>query len=201
VADRVYDVSVAKAKNTQPEGDQDEILLEPPAPPRKQLSQLEQVQRNMKIVRMRVRRRPWWKIAEDTDLTIRRCQQIFEEWKGTNPTLRTHEPVKIVDEILYGLEATIEDLAEMIADDKNSTLVKLGAQNSKLRAYREMAEILQAIGALPNDLGTIQLQVDGQITAERVIMVMEKFNLPDAAFAELLDALGGPPPELTSGTN
>jgi hypothetical protein len=155
VADRVYDVSVAKAKNTQPEGDQDEILLEPPAPPRKQLSQLEQVQRNMKIV----------------------------------------------DEILYGLEATIEDLAEMIADDKNSTLVKLGAQNSKLRAYREMAEILQAIGALPNDLGTIQLQVDGQITAERVIMVMEKFNLPDAAFAELLDALGGPPPELTSGTN
>lgn len=188
---------MSKVAAEEPEGDEDPVVLEVPAEAKKMLTVSQQYDRNMRIVEARIRNKPWSGIAKAEGLTIRRCQQIFGEWAATNPTLREHDPVAIVDELLRGYQAVIEDLSVEAATSKMDA-VRVGAHNSKLRAYREMAELLQAIGVLPNDLGTMHLHIDGQITAERVIAVLERHHVPEAVFEELLETLGGPPPELSA---
>lgn len=175
------------------ETEEDPVVLAPEAKPKKRLSVAEQFERNQQIVSQKVRGIPWSQIAREHGISIQRCQQIFAEWRESNPTLRTHDPVEIVDELLYGYQATVEDLAVLAAKPTINDAVRVGAHNSKMKAYREMAELLQAIGALPNDLGTLRLLVDGQITAERVVTVLERFDLPEEAWDELLEALGGAP--------
>lgn len=183
-----------------PEGDEDPVFLEAEVDEASaRLGVKEQYERNLDIVAMRVRGKPWSVIAAKHNLKVRRCQYIFAEWKSLNPTLRHHDPIDIVDELLYGYQAVLQDLAEDVDKAPPGSAQRVGANNSKLRAYREMAELLQAVGALPNDLGTLSLLVDGQITADRIITVLERHGVPEAVFDAILEALGGPIKELSSG--
>lgn len=154
-----------------------------------------QAERNMQIVAARARHVSVPDIAAEWGLTERRVRQILLKWRETNPTLRAQDPVEIVDELLIGYEATIEDLAVIArrAVDGNNLSAAVGAHNSKMRAYREMAELLQATGVLPHDLGTFNLVIDGRITAERIITVLERFNVSEEVFDAMLEALGGVP--------
>ena len=151
----------------------------------------EQYERNMQIVAQRIRRVPWSQISKEHGCTIRRCQEIFEEWRDQNPTLRHSDPQEIVDELLYGYQSVIEDF-EKLATTADQDSARVGALNGKLRAFREMAELLQAIGALPNDLGTLTLAIDGRITAERIVAVLDRFDVSEEVEEAMLMALGGP---------
>lgn len=178
------------------EGPDDDVVLEAPIEPQTPMGAMAQYERNMKIVAARARRTPWSKIAATNGLSIRRCQQVWEEWKTHNPTLREHDPIEIVDELLMGYQAALEDF-DATVQVAGHDAVRVGALNGKLRAYREMAELLQAIGVLPKDLGTLQIHIDAQVTAERVLSVLERAGVPESVYDELLRALGGPPASLS----
>jgi hypothetical protein len=183
------------------ERDEDPVVLEAPATePRRYPSIYEQYERNLAIVAARCRRVPWTQIAREHGISVRRGKRIFEEWRELNPTLRHHDPVEIVDELLYGYQATLEDLEKVAATTQNDAN-RIGALNAKMRCYREIAELLQAIGALPNDLGTMHLHIDGQVTAERIITVLERYGVGEEVFDGILDALGGPPRGLEAGAS
>lgn len=182
------------SKSAAPEDESDPVVLEVPAAARGSLTVLDQYERNMRICAARVRNAPWSAIAAEHSLSVARCQQIFNAWADSNPTLREHDPLAIVDELLYGYQAVIEDCESTVARSEGT--VRVGALNTKMRAYREVAELLQAIGVLPNDLGTMHLHIDGQITADRIITVLERFDVPDAVYEEILEALGGPTPAM-----
>lgn len=195
------------AKNKPDAADEPEVeILEAPLEAEgSPMGALAQYERNMKIVAAKIRRTPWSEIAKEHRLTKRRCQQIWDQWRAVNPTLRDHDPIEIVDELLYGYQATLEDLEATVQASDTDSPVRVAALNGKLRVFREMAELLQAIGVLPNDLGTLKVHVDGQVTAERVITVLEKFKVPEEVYEAMLTALGGPPTSLaelgTPGAN
>src|SRR5256885_12552122 len=92
------------------EGEIDPILLEYEPPESQRPPAREQVERNLMIVSERARHVPVSAIAKKYGLTERRVRGIIAEWRAQNPTLRAHDPIEIIDELLYGYQATIDDL-------------------------------------------------------------------------------------------
>jgi len=144
--------------------------------------------RNTEIVQARIRGLPWTTIANTYGVSARQCQQILRDYRGTNPTLRTHDPLEIVDDILEGLGGAIEELA-IISHTTASDQIRVSAINAKLAAQKQIVAILQTVGVLPNDLGSLRMEVDARMTADRVMTVIEQFNLPHEVTDAMIVAL------------
>ena len=144
--------------------------------------------RNAEIVQARIRGLPWTTIANTYGVSARQCQQILRDYRGTNPTLQTREPLEIIDEVLEGLEAAIEELA-IVSHTTRNDAVRVSAINSRLGAQQQIVNVLQTVGVLPNDLGTLRMQVDARVTADRVLSVIEQFDLPEVVTDAMIAAL------------
>lgn len=185
------------------EQDDDPILFEVPVESRR-LNALDQARRNIQIFNWRVRGLTWPEIAERAEVSERRCRMIYSEYCDRDLALREEEPIKIVDELVRGYQAAISDLEKDAEQAPKGSPARIGARNSKIRAMRELAELLQAIGKLPTDLGDLGRLIDGQIVADRVMNVLDRFKGKPvgADFEEaMLDALGGPVKELEAGAD
>jgi hypothetical protein len=148
----------------------------------------EQANRNAEIVAGKMRGLSWSQLAASYGITIRRCQQIFAEWREENPTLRHHDPIEIADDLLDGYTADIEELV-LIAATSDQDAVRVGAINARMNARQRITELLQALGVLPNDLGEMRIQIDARITAQKVLAVLEPLGLPDGVIDDLIEAL------------
>lgn len=165
---------------------------DPVTPKRKKvLSLWQQVERNLAIVERRARGDSWEDIANEHGVTIKRAKLIMAEYRRENPSLRNLLPVEIVDELLEGYSADLRALNEtydaaVLCANING---RVGAINSRMAARARIAELLQAIGVLPHDLGTMHLVIEGQVMAEKVFSVLERYDLPEDLFRELEEAL------------
>src|SRR5438105_3116390 len=112
----------------------------------------EQVQRDNAIIRAKLRGQSWTKIAEDAGVTEDRCRQVFRDWKENNPTLRHHDPVEIVDELLLELTGMKEQLAEV---DTANKAEQIAAINARRAVLHDITGLLMATGTLPRDLGQL----------------------------------------------
>ena len=137
----------------------------------------ERTARNCEIITARIRGLSWATIARTYGLSERQCQQILRDYRGTNPTLRHHDPLDIIDGVIEGLQGAIEELA-LISATTRSDSVRVSAINAKLNVHAQIVKTLQTIGVLPNDLGVLRFEVDARIMAERVIGVIDQYNLP-----------------------
>ena len=97
-------------------------------------------------------------------------------------------PLEIVDDILEGLEGAIEELA-VVSHTTASDQVRVSAINAKLAAQKQIVAILQTVGVLPNDLGSLRMEVDARMTADRVMTVIEQFDLPEVVTDAMIAAL------------
>lgn len=159
----------------------------------------QQTERNLLIVGERARGVTVDEVARKYRVTDRTVRNVMAKWRDRNPTLRTHEPMDIVDEMLDGYAALISDYEKDATTAGHGTAIAVGARHGKLRAYRQRAELLQAVGVLPNDIGTLNLYIDGQITANRVMEVLRRYKVEHPVIVAMLDALGGPVEELMPG--
>jgi hypothetical protein len=118
--------------------------------------------------------------------------RIMQDYKASNPTLRTQDPIEIVDEMLLGYQADLEELAEIGANARNDS-AKVGAVNSRMIARDRIISLLQSTGVLPNNLGDLKLEIDIRYTAQVLTQVLGRWDVPEGAQRELLDALRGGP--------
>jgi DNA-binding Lrp family transcriptional regulator len=164
-------------------------------------------QRNSEIVAAKLRGIPWSTISETFGVSPRQCKNIMKQYRETNPTLRHHDPVDIVDELLEGYQGIIEELA-LVSARSNNDAVRVGAINAKMSAYGKVAELLQAIGVLPHDLGQLRVVIDGRMVAESVVDVLREFReggviegqVMEELEDRLIEALEGNRKLLTAGT-
>lgn len=145
--------------------------------------------RNMEIVAARIRGLSWSTIASTYGLSERQCKQILTDYRATNPSLRKSDPLDILDGVLEGLQGAIEELA-MISATTQSDRTRVAAITAKVTIHDQIVKTLQTIGVLPNDLGVLRLEVDARVMAERVIRVIDKYELPAEVTDAMIEALG-----------
>jgi hypothetical protein len=180
---------MAKREPTAADAENAPVVFVPEEPEggTKRLTVYEQVERNLRVVHRKMRGEFWEDIAKDEGITVRRCKAIMLEFRQTNPTLRHHDPVEVVDELLEGYAQDIRDLVAQYekADTEGNRNAAVGSINSRMAARERITALLQGIGVLPQDLGTMHLVIDGRVMAEKVMSVLERFELPDDLFEEL----------------
>lgn len=145
--------------------------------------------RNMEIVAARIRGLSWHTIANTYGLSERQCKQILADYRAHNPSLRKSDPLDILDSVLEGLQGAVEELA-MISATTSSDRTRVAAIQAKVAIHDQIVKTLQTVGVLPNDLGVLRLEVDARVMAERVIGVIEKYDMPAEVTDAMIAALG-----------
>lgn len=151
-------------------------------------------QRDEEIVAAKMRGLTWVQISRTYGISASRCKAVHANYREANPTLRHKDPVEIVDDLLEGYQASIEELALISAMSTNAN-ARVGAINSKMVAYGKVSELLQAVGVLPHDLGHLKIEVDARFVAETVVKVMRDNGVSEEVELELARALRTGPPE------
>lgn len=154
----------------------------------KKLTVAEQATRNMEIVAARGRGLSVTAVAQTYGISTRRVKQITAEWRATNPSIRHQDGVQIADQLIEFWQGTIEELA-MIAATTSHDAVRVGAINSKMGALGKLTDLLQAINALPHDLGTLRVVMDARVLADRLVLVLDRFDLPPEVEDAMLEVL------------
>lgn len=157
------------------------------------MNTLERQARDDEIVSLKARGLTYKQIAAALDIDRTTAIEAVKRFRESNPTLRQHDPIKIVDEMVEGYQADLNELA-MISNATANEAVRVGAVNARMAARDRIVGLLQAVGVLPHDLGRLRLEVDVRYIAERVVTVLEKYNLPESAHDELLELLSGSEP-------
>jgi hypothetical protein len=114
--------------------------------------------------------------------------RAMHNWRETNPTLRNNDPLEIIDHMLYGYQADLEELALLSAGAKSET-AKVGAINARMLVRERIINLLQSTGVLPHDLGKLRLEVDVRFIAQKVIAILARHDVAEDVQRELLDAL------------
>lgn len=145
------------------------------------------------IVASRIRGIGWARIAAEHKITERHARRLYTERRAEARARPAPDPVALVQELLDGYDAAIEDLA-LLARDAPNDAVRLGAINSRVKAVTARTELLMVVGALPEDLGDIRLTLDADLFTERVFGVLKRAGLPQAVWDELEEVLMVKPP-------
>jgi hypothetical protein len=126
---------------------------------------------------VRARGKSWPSIALEHSLSVRRCQQIVEQWREDGlAASRTIDPLRETHDLLDLLAQAVDDYATLEQRTKHDA-VQLGARKQKLEAAFARFDLLQLLGLIPRPAA---------ITAERGIQDMfrewaqlaEEFDVP-----------------------
>ena len=148
--------------------------------------------RNVEIVTASQRGMSPATIANTYGLDVDHVRRIIRENKDLREPLNMEgDPVELARDQLDQLAAAIDELAIVSATAKNDS-ARVGAIGKRLDAIRQQRELLQAIGLLPHDLGTLHVSIDVQAMSIRVLEVFERFDLPMDVQGAIIDAIDPP---------
>jgi hypothetical protein len=154
------------------------------------LTAREKVERDAEIVSARASGLPWSEIAAEHRISGRQCRTIVNEYGKTGITPRLRDPVEVVDQMLERYEGFQERLID-IADTATNDSARVGAIKAAMEAMRSQAELMQAIGVLPRDLGRMAVAIDVRRVARAAIEVLDRNGIPAEVQRELVEAVSG----------
>jgi len=153
------------------------------------MTEAEREERNMELVRDRLRGQSWPFLAEKYGIRAQQCKEVYNRWRAENQsTYQGRDPIAIVHSMLDRLEAWVEQLAE-VADTTSTDAVQIAAINAQMSALTRTAELMQATGILPHDLGTLRLELDVQSLAVKLVSVLTEQGASPEMKRAILDTL------------
>lgn len=129
--------------------------------------------RDSLIVARKAQDWPWEAIAAEAGITPRRCQQIVEEHRGIKSPLE-ELPMRLLEDLSMGLKLSIGDFEAMAAAHAEvNPAVALGAKKAANEARRDLLDLLQAVGKLPENLELFRTEAEMQRLAEQMVEKIE----------------------------
>jgi hypothetical protein len=163
------------------------------------LSSVARFDRNAKVVRDRARGFGWTTIAERHDLSERQCRRIWGEWQADRSDVYEQDPLALFQELFDAYDAGIEDLA-LVLEEASQDSAKVGAIKARLDLVSNKAELLQAVGLLPSNLGRLNEERELRALADTVWDVMDRHGVSEEARKDLAATIRGNSPARGSGT-
>ena len=116
-------------------------------------------------------------LARQYGLSKRRVIEIVSQQRQQHHVelVSTADPMTFIQETLGQFEAGIEELA-MLAANATQPSVKVAAIKTRMEAVRGRLELLQAVGVVPQNLGTIRVETDAREIARLIVNVLEAYD-------------------------
>lgn len=128
-------------------------------------------------------------VAQTYGVSETTVKKVMRAWRAEQPSLRTVDPIEVVEQMIFEIRGSIEELA-LISSTSKQDAVRVGAVGKKLDAMKQMTSLMQATGVLPNDLGTLKVDMDVRAFAAVVLEVFETQNIPEEAVAAVMEKVG-----------
>ena len=161
----------------------------------------EKVERDRQIVAAKARSLSDATVADTFNVDESTVREVMAQWRETQPSLRSVDPIDVVEQVLFELRGSIEELAVISSTTKNDN-VRVGAIDKKLKAMQQMTALMQATGVLPNDLGTLKVDMDVRAFAATVLRVFADEGIPPEVVAKIMGEIeqfsGGALPRSTT---
>lgn len=157
---------------------------------RRAMTALEITQRNGQIFRSWLRGLRVETLAETYGLKPRAIEKILAQWKEHGGAVIAQDPMQIIEDHVLRLDAVVDELAAVAAKEKGSG--RVAAIRARLEAMKAKIEFLQQVKILPQDLGTIGVQIDLRAVGLLLYEALEKRGLAEPELmAELADIIEG----------
>lgn len=146
-------------------------------PKGKNLTNAEKSLRDTLILQRRAQRWTWEEIAEEVGLSVSACKRAAKAKKETMLQILDMDPIEVVKKIIEGFEASIGDLEVMAVEYASAhPSAAVGAKKGADDARRNLITLLQSIGFLPNELGTIRWVVEVRQIVELLTTSVTRFE-------------------------
>jgi hypothetical protein len=167
-------------------------------PPGQPTSAEDRARRNRQVVAARARGLSWDSVASTYGLSVRRCEEIWSEYRRGQPKLKEIDPVDVIEEMLLQYDGAAEELA-LVAATADQGATRVGAIRTRLQVLLQKTELMQATGVLPNDLGRLRVDIDLRVMAQRILAVFDANDVPDEVQEAVMAAITGQDPALPAG--
>lgn len=181
----------------------EELVAEPDdAPltpnPQKKLTTLDRLRRDSELVMLMMRGVDSMVAGPMYGLSPRQARRIYKTYAPQLEDLKQVDVKQHVEDMLVNYDAAINDLA-LIARDASNDNARVGATRTRLEAVRGKIELLQSLGLMPKDLGTITLRDDYIRMIRTILAVLDAFDVGDEVQMAIVDAVEGRKPQLPPG--
>lgn len=148
----------------------------------------EKVARDRQIVAAKARSLSDATVADTFGVNEKTVREIMAEWRKEQPSLKTVDPIEVVEQVLFELRGSIEELA-MVSSTTTNDNVRVGAIKARIDALDKMTALMQATGVLPNDLGTLKVDMDIRAFAATVLRVFNEEDVPADTVEKVMAAI------------
>lgn len=134
--------------------------------------------RNQQIIVDWLRGMDYPALSAKWNLSERQLKEIIARFREHHkPVHEGADPIDIVYTMLDRYSAWISQLA-VIADEADADSARVGAVNAQMSAQNKSAELMQATGLLPKNLGTLRLELDVRLLTQKLIKVLNDHEAP-----------------------
>lgn len=132
----------------------------------------------------------WEEIAAEAGVKVPAAKTAVEKKKKELPNLLDKDPAEIIEDFVIELQVSIADFEKIAsaAMEGANLPVAIGAKARADNARQQLQELLQSVGHLPHDLGTLTWMIDIRAIAVEINGAVEEFvaavkglELPDEA--------------------
>jgi hypothetical protein len=118
-------------------------------------------------------------IGEEFDLSPDAVKKALIKKKAAQEKLLNLDPTVIIERLVQEHQVAIADLEKIAAAamEVSNLTAAVGAKRSAMDGREKLRELLQSIGALPNDLGTLTHVIDLKAVAEELVAVVDQFSI------------------------
>lgn len=113
------------------------------------------------------------------------CRRIIREQRAKATVGMSRNPTEVVEDYLLQLDAMIDELAAVSAQNQGSARVT--AISARLTTMKEKRDVLQQVGSLPSDLGQIADQDELVQVAHGIVGILQRAEIPPEVMAEIIE--------------
>jgi hypothetical protein len=119
----------------------------------------------------------WREISDEVGLSISQCKRAHKSKKQVMSDLLDMDPVEIVKRVIEGFEASIGDLEKMAFEyGASHPSAAVGAKKGADEARRNLIILLQSIGVLPHELGTLRYVREVRVIVDLLVESVDRFE-------------------------
>jgi ribosome-binding protein aMBF1 (putative translation factor) len=155
--------------------------------PGKRLSAAQKSVRDTLMLTRKIQGWTWEELAAEHKLSVTAVREAVEKKRKSLPKLLDKEAAEIIEDFVLELQVSIGDFEKIAsaAMEGANLPVAVGAKARADAARDQLRELLQSVGTLPHDLGTLTWVID-------IRAVVVEINGAVEGFAESMRALGLP---------
>ena len=149
--------------------------------------------RDLRVFEAREQGAGWDEVAASAGISARHARRIYASFEDDEGPLK-RDPVVVVEELYLRYEDAYERLGEIL-EEATHDAAKVGAIRARLDVANSQVNLLQAVGAVPSNLGQLKPEIDLPWVLERIGTVFERHAVPRECLLELAEVLSARSPE------